>query len=160
EQIELIAKFNREQLMFDETQLPEWATRPQGADPSFALNEMDFVAGLETKPDLKQIEDNFRKAVQTANHNAANPPTGLLDSKMADSFRHSMHSGMETMQPAVASLKATAQTLRDKLVSTAEDLLRSQSGMNSPIQNIQQSPNVMRGDSPQIKKVIFPRIEK
>src|SRR5690606_12709115 len=28
EQIELIAKFNREQLMFDETQLPEWVDKP------------------------------------------------------------------------------------------------------------------------------------
>src|SRR5580704_13954232 len=36
EQLELIAKFNREQLMFDETQLPEWAIKASG-DPAFAL---------------------------------------------------------------------------------------------------------------------------
>jgi hypothetical protein len=157
EQIELIAKFNREQLMFDETQLPEWATRPEGADPSFALNEMDFVAGLEqTQPDLSKIskiESDFKLAVQSANYRAAHPPTGILDSKMADSVRHSVSSGMETMQPAVNSLKATAQSLRDKLVSTAEDLLRSQNG------TVQPGPGIVRGDSPQVRKFIFPRIE-
>jgi hypothetical protein len=169
EQIELIAKFNREQLMFDETQLPEWATRPAGADPAFALNEMDFVAGLETKPDLTEIQNNFKKAVNDANHAAANPPAGILDSKVAESLRHSMNTGMETMQPAVMSLKATAQTLRDKLVSTAEDLLRSQGqGITpAPVRPATASPTsasaaagVLRGDSPTVKKVVFPRIEK
>ena len=165
EQIELIAKFNKDQLMFDENQLPEWATRPQGADPTFALNEMDFVAGLEVKPDTKHIEDNFRKAVQTANYRAANPPGGILDSKMADTLRHSMQSGMDTMHPAVMSIKATAQTLKDKLVSTAEDLLRAQSHNQAHTDAIVErqsltNQNIMRGDSPQVKKVVFPRIEK
>jgi len=44
EQVELIAKFNREQLMFDETQLPQWATRAaQAADPTYPHNELDFT---------------------------------------------------------------------------------------------------------------------
>jgi hypothetical protein len=50
EQVELIAKFNRDQLMFDERQLPEWAARERGtADPEFALNSIDFVGGLESR---------------------------------------------------------------------------------------------------------------
>ena len=50
EQVELIAKFNRDQLMFDERQLPEWAGRARGtADPEFALNSIDFVGGLESR---------------------------------------------------------------------------------------------------------------
>lgn len=161
EQVELIAKFNREQLMFDETQLPQWATRPQGADPSFALNEMDFVSGLETPraldPDLTQIQKNFKQAVQSANAAAANPPSGILDSKVAEHLRNSMSQGMESMQPAVMSIKATAQTLKDKLVSTAEDLLRTQNGGQPGAST---SVNIVRGDSPTVKKVIFPRIEK
>ena len=50
----------------------------------------------------------------------------LMDSKVAEHLRHSVAQGMQSMQPAVMSMKATAQTLKDKLVATAEDLLRSQ----------------------------------
>lgn len=155
EQIDLIAKFNRDQLMFDETQLPQWATRPPSGDPSFALNEMDFVNGLEQRKTdfsgIANIESNFKQAVQNANYAAANPPAGIMDSKVAEALRNSMASSMETMQPAVNSLKATAQNLKDKLVSTAEDLLRMQTQQSSP---------AVRGDSAEIRKVIFPRIEK
>ena len=181
EQIELIAKFNRDQLMFDENQLPEWATR-QGVDgdPSFALNDMDFVGGLETRrPDLAQVKSNFQQAVDDARHKQDNPPPGLMDSRVAESLRHSMASGMESMQPAVHSIKTTAQNLKDRLVSTAEDLLRTplQPSPVSPAPPLvrkvggesppdthtftlgrPQSP-ILRGDS-LVKKVIFPRIEK
>lgn len=163
EQIDLIAKFNREQLMFDESQLPEWATRTVSEDPSFALNEMDFVGGLEPrKPDLTQInriESDFKQAVENANHAAANPPTGILDSKMAETLRSSVHSSLETMQPAVQSLRAGAQTLKEKLVSTAEDLLRPSQPPTPAGHSMTGSP-IVRGDSTQIRKVIFPRIEK
>ena len=170
EQIELIAKFNRDQLMFDETQLPEWATRVQGADPSFALNDMDFVGTtLESaKRDFGKIESDFKAAVQAANFAAANPPVSLMDSKVAGAIRSSMSSGMETMQPAVNSLRATAQNLKDKLVATAEDLLRTQSQSQVPEKSSQehtftlgriQSP-IVRAEPGQVKKVIFPRIEK
>ncbi len=49
EQVELIAKFNREQLMFDPAQLPKWATQPTAteSEPEFALNNHSFVNGLE-----------------------------------------------------------------------------------------------------------------
>lgn len=135
EQVELIAKFNREQLMFDETALPEWASKISddslnAGSGSFGMGGMDFVNGLEKPshdPDqMARIEKDFRTAVSTARHNEANPPSTLLDNRVADTLRSSVSSGVQSMQPAVMSMKATAQTLRDKLVSTAEDLLRSQ----------------------------------
>ncbi len=58
------------------------------------------------------------------------------------------------MQPAVNQVRATAQNLRDKLVSTAEELLRSQTPPPPPA-----APKVM-SDANVVKKVIFPRIEK
>jgi len=171
EQIELIAKFNKDQLMFDESQLPNWATRPDtGEDPGFALDEMDFVASLEQQPmrhdptQMSKIESDFKAAVKTAAQQAANPPTGILDSKMALQMKNSMNAGMESMQPAVNTLKAGAQSLRDRLVSTAEDLLRNggPAATNSNIIRGDQplSAHSVRSDQPSVKKVIFPRIEK
>jgi hypothetical protein len=164
EQIELIAKFNREQLMFDESQLPEWATRPSSSSepPNFVMSGVDFVGGLEpVKTDLSQIakiEDDFKRAVRTAKEIEANPPPSLMDSKVAETLRASVQSGMDTMQPAVMSIKATAQTFKDKLVSTAEDLLRQQAAVKSAAPA---APSVSaKSDKPIVRKVIFPKIEK
>lgn len=233
EQIELIAKFNRDQLMFDESALPEWATRTSddgvtgglnlaqnrgGASSDFGMPSLDFVNNLEKPaPDYDQmarIESEFKAAVKTARDQEMNPPSTLLDNKVADTLRQGMssgvqgfsqgmqsfsqgmqsgvQSGMQTMQPAVMSMKATAQTLRDKLVSTAEDLLRTQNagdkvdfsirgtgGTNGGTYSatgartgngpaaIAKPTHIVGGDaggsrsgSPEIKKVIFPKIER
>lgn len=215
EQIELIAKFNRDQLMFDESALPEWATRTSddsgmelsqtrgGAVSDFGMPSLDFVNNLEKPaPDYDQmarIESEFKAAVKTAREQELNPPSTLLDNKVADTLRQGMNSGvqglsqgmqtfsqgmqsgmqtgMQTMQPAVMSMKATAQTLRDKLVSTAEDLLRAQNaGDKVQISSRTSAPqaatyskptHIVGGDaigtrsaSTEVKKVIFPKIER
>ena len=153
EQIELIAKFNREQLMFDESQLPEWVSRPAAnsttADPSFALGSIDFVGGLEpAKSDFSRMEkigQDFKQAVNTANLAASQPPaTNIMDTRMGETLR----SGFDRVEPAVMSFKATAQTLKERIVSTAEDLLKT-----PPAAPATRS-------APQVRKVIFPRIEK
>ncbi len=186
EQIELIAKFNREQLMFDETALPEWASRTsEDTAGHFGLGGLDFVNSLE-KPshDLDQmnrIGSEFKAAVNTAKHAEANPPSTFLDNRVADSLRNSVSSGVQSMQPAVMSMKATAQTLRDKLVSTAEDLLRSQAattdkvnissggGSEEPAKpatytakrtHIVSDTIGTRQSSPEIKRVIFPKLDR
>lgn len=164
EQVELIAKFNRDQLMFDESALPDWANKPaeQQQTTGFGISDIDFVQSLEKPaPDFDQMArlgSEFKAAVKNANDIAATPMPTLMDNKVADTLRSSVSSSVQSMQPAVMSMKATAQTLRDKLVSTAEDLLKSQGG---------HSGNVIRADSlgtktssPSVKKVIFPRIEK
>lgn len=141
EQVELIAKFNREQLMFDESALPDWANKPPEKQNAFGMSDIDFVQGLEKpSPDfdhMARLESEFKAAVKNANQIAATPMPTLMDNKV-----------VQHMQPAVMSMKATAQTLRDKLVSTAEDLLKSQDSIGT------------KTSSPQVKKVIFPRIEK
>lgn len=133
EQIELIAKFNREQLMFDEDHLPEWASRGLEKDEGaqhFALTDIDFIGNLEKpKPDLgqmAQIEKDFKQAIETVKQQEIQAQQTLRDSKVAEHLRAAAATGMQTMQPAVMSMRATAQTLKEKLVSTAEDLLRSQ----------------------------------
>jgi hypothetical protein len=161
EQVELIAKFNREQLMFDESALPEWANRepePQGA---FGISNMDFVGGEKPSPDMdnmNRLSSSFKAAVQDARHQAENPPSTFLDNKVADTLKAGVKTGAEAMQPAVMSVKATAQTLRDKLVSTAEDLLRSQAAPPKVTKVISQDP--ANRSTTEVKKVVFPRIEK
>ncbi len=151
EQVELIAKFNRDQLMFDESQLPEWAARPGATtdSPGFVMNDMDFVNQLDTvpQPDFTgagKIQDDFRKAVESARAFEANPPVPIMETKVAETLRASM-------QPAVTSIKATAQTLRDKLVSTADEILRPTPGRTPPI---------IKLDSTEVKRAIFPKLDK
>lgn len=161
EQIELIIKFNREQLMFDEDSLPEWANRASGpADEAgrFGLSEIDFIGGLEKpKPDLEQmarIESDFKQAVKTVKAQDELAQASLLDSKVAETLRASVSGGMQSVQPAVMSMKTTAQNFKEKLVATAEDLLRGPEPMKPA-----QVREVMKSQ-PTVKKVIFPRIEK
>jgi hypothetical protein len=135
EQVELIAKFNRDQLMFDESALPEWAAK--AAEPEetsvkqsgFGLNDVDFVSNQEIpKPDfdgIARLGQDFKSAIETVKKQDIAANTSLMDSKVAETLKASMISGMETMQPAVMSIKATAQTLKDRIVATAEDMLRS-----------------------------------
>jgi hypothetical protein len=171
EQIELIAKFNREQLMFDEDRLPEWASRATENDEGaggFSLNEIDFIGNLEKpKPDLAQmarIENDFKQAVQTVRQQEIQAQQTLMDSRVAEHLRQSVASGMQTMQPAVMSMKATAQTLKDRLVTAAEDLLRSQQ-LTDQVLNSQPTVKKIEPSTPGpealvVKKVVFPRIEK
>ncbi len=166
EQVELIAKFNREQLMFDEEQLPPWvahAAAKPSEQPSFALGDIDFVSQIDPRahdPEpMARIEDNFKAAVQSAKEAEANPPPSLMDTRVAKDIRATMNSGMQAMQPAVMSMKATAQTLKDKLAATAEDLLRRQQGAEGKGAHVVPSGVGTRASSPEIKKVIFPRID-
>jgi Protein of unknown function (DUF2802) len=161
EQVELIAKFNRDQLMFDESALPEWAARGVANEEvagTFGMGEMDFVSSLETRPnpDLQQmarIDSDFKAAVRTAKEIEANPMPTLLDNKVADVFKSGvsigasaissgistgvhagsqhMQTGIQHMQPAVNTVKATAQTLKERLVSTAEELLKAQASTSN-----------------------------
>jgi len=139
EQVELIAKFNREQLMFDESQLPEWATRS-------SLSEIDFAEAAKPQPDLQQmarIGDDFKNAVETVKQQ------NILDSRVSDT----LSVGLEAMQPAVMSMKATARTFKERLVSTAEDLLRNQVALQS-------RPSVIKTESADpVQKVVFPRLD-
>ncbi|MGE3683567.1 MAG: DUF2802 domain-containing protein [Bdellovibrionales bacterium] len=156
EQIELIAKFNRDQLMFDEEALPEWAARgAQKDEESFSLGDMDFVANLEgPKHDVEQmarLESDFKQAVKQAQAKEAEPPSppplppNVISASAA---------------PAVMSLKATAKTLKEHLVSTAEDILRSQSSEPSTVKDVDQATAKAKLQAVQVKKVVFPRIER
>lgn len=197
EQVELIAKFNKDQLMFDESALPEWAARGMDREdmPStFGMGEIDFVGNLEGRPnpDLQQmarIDSEFKAAVKTARDIEATPMPTLLDNRVADAVKagvstgasaiasgiatgakasaHGMQTGMQHMnagvqqgmqhmQPAMNTVKSHAQSLKDRLVATAEDLLKSQ----TTSQNTSSHNGPVKPAGTEVQRVVFPRIEK
>lgn len=147
EQIELIAKFNREQLMFDESALPDWAQKGVAdagvGTGGFNLSQIDFLGGMEKpQPDfdgIASIDKDFKSAIESVKQQDLAAQATLMDTKVAAHIRGAVNSGMETMQPAVMSMRATAQTLKEKLVATAEDMLRSQ---NSTAQSVAASASL------------------
>lgn len=159
EQVEMIAKFNRDRLMFDEESLPEWAKPREGqveaAEDHFGLGDIDFVAGLD-KPapdfkDVERIETQFKQAVEHQKKLDAAATASILESKMAETLKARVSDSVDSVQPAVMAVKATAQTLKEKLVSTAENILNNQA---TPAAHFSKS------ETAKVKKVIFPKIEK
>jgi hypothetical protein len=77
EQVELIAKFNRDQLMFDEQALPAWAIQPE-PPPANPAGAIDFLNSLEVgKPDLRNLEsisEKFKQSVRNHEHKPAADP--------------------------------------------------------------------------------------
>ena len=173
EQVELIAKFNRDRLMFDEDKLPEWANRAvehdQGAT-HFQLGEIDFLSHVDdpqpSLAGLSQVNDRFKAAIATVTPPAPSKhdPQGdqmLKDTRVADSIRQS---------GAVMSLKATAHTLKERLIAHAEDLLKTQSAhvdVAAATEVPLAGPTMMRepdaaaalSSQPTVRKVIFPRLD-
>ena len=191
EQIELIAKFNRDQLLFDEDKLPEWANRNASAPPTgskqFGLADMDFLGNLEPQNNdsMAKLEQDFKASVEEAKRQEALANQTLRDSKVAEHLRATVQSSMQSVQPAVMSMRATAQTLRDKLVATAEELVRAQhdhlSIENTTAHGADFTPVVpgraaeepslgeplrarelrqALNSEPSVKKVVFPRIDR
>ena len=95
------------------------------------MGRLDFVGEIDKpKPDvqrLARIESDFKQAVAQVRRADEAANQSIMETKMAETIRASIQTGMDTVQPAVIAVKATAQTLREKLVTTAEDILRAQS---------------------------------
>lgn len=137
EQIELIAKFNREQLMFDEEALPAWAKSGAAKDSSFsAIGTMDFLQSLEvSKPDLSSLNsigEKFKTTVR--NYDEVSAPKPKPD-----------------VEPSAATkaILGAAQTISQSLTATAANFLA-----------IQETPTDASGKPvPVVRKVEFPRIQ-
>jgi hypothetical protein len=176
EQVELIAKFNRDQLMFDESQLPPWAKKAvEEGDPDFALNRMDFVDGLEAPAadniHVEKIEKEFKQAVADAREAEARALAEAAK-PMIPSITIPQITIPEPVQPVVNAMKSGAQSLKDRIATAAEELLKttasasiSAPSVSSPGSADSSARPVMSaaaaaGPASQVKKVIFPRIDK
>jgi hypothetical protein len=177
DQVELIAKFNRDQLMFDETQLPDWALKPSldvapVNNASYGLGNVDFVNSLETTPTdlthMQKVERDFRESVEAARAAAeAEEAAARATREAIHNAGAAMHSAstitgaaiQRATAPAVKGLRSTAETIKQKLVHTAEDLLSGTGATTGTIANDNSLSGSPAKKERMIKKVIFPRIE-
>lgn len=165
EQVELIIKFNRHELMFDEDALPEWAKTaglPASAHPSAAnvLGEMDFLNSLETpKTDLSGLQslgDQFKASVRDYETQAQRAETRFAlqkDSPTMQAISTATQNTFNTVgnaaQPAAKAILGAAQSITQSLTTTAANFLAMQ---ETPLENNRSSDGIVR-------KVQFPRIE-
>lgn len=161
EQVELIIKFNRHELMFDEEALPEWAKsaglpNPTGASHA-SLGEMDFLNSLETpKTDLSNLQSigaQFKASVRDFETQTQKSEQRFTIQKEASptlaAISNATTSTLNTVgnaaQPAAKAILGAAQSITQSLTTTAANFLA-----------MQESPKSM---DPVVRKVQFPRIE-
>jgi hypothetical protein len=157
EQVELITKFNRDQLMFDVEALPAWA-KNAGLETETPIEEsyssmgtsslgtMDFLSALDAPSrdgaSLEKVNQQFKASVrdfdarQAATASPAQyPPSNSMQ--------------IEEVSPATKALFGAANSITASLASTAANFL-----------NIQETPaERAASEGPIVRKVQFPRIE-
>lgn len=151
EQIELIAKFNRDQLMFDEEALPPWAKNAglKEDDQHPPMNNMDFLNSLETpKPDLSNltaIEEKFKSTVRDF-HAGEAPSAPTVDMTYTSSASAPTSAPISEPSAAARALLGAAQSISQSLTSTAANFLAIQ------------DPKATKPQAT-VRKVEFPRIQ-
>jgi len=142
EQIEFIAKVNKDQLMFDETQLPTWAQMGQ---------EVSFGEGGQPTQEyssLKRLGDEFRQACR--DHEVAQAPAA--DATPAEPSQI-MTAAKSITQKLVTTAMNTAQNLatgvQTATTSVATTVTTAATGGTTKI---------LKDESP-VRPYTFPRIE-
>lgn len=167
DQIELIAKLNREELVFDIEALPEWAKAalPNPTAPEYSLatetmieNEQASYQGAgvaeshgeiselfapprEEYASLKRLGDEFRSAVQSFETKKA-----ILDAAEAKANEPSVL--MEGAKKVTSKLVASANGFLNQVESRAKDLIDGASQSTSA--------NSLEVE---VKKVVFPKVD-
>lgn len=165
EQVELIIKFNRTELMFDEEALPEWAKTaglPNANHQSAAnaLGEMDFLNSLESpKTDLSNLQtlgDQFKASVrdyetqsQKSEQRFQLPKDSPTIQAISAATQNTLNTVGHAAQPAAKAILGAAQTITQSLTTTAANFLAMQ---ETPIESNRSNDGVVR-------KVQFPRID-
>ena len=173
-EIEMIAKVNREELVFSDQKLPEWAkkmamdTPKSSSGPLIEMNdggrskmlvkktfEVDYSKAFEVaKPDLtqvKQMNKDLKRASTTA------PEKSFLDSTLPS----------EGITKVASQIVGAAKTIGDKIVSATGQMLAEQPRATTtvvPNSYVKENLNVNKNetkevDSSEIKKVLFPKID-
>lgn len=137
EQIEFIAKVNKDQLMFDETQLPAWAQ--MGQEVSFGANEQP----TQEYTSLKRLGDEFRQACR--DYDVAATPAVTSAS---------------TTPSEPSQIVTAAKQITQKLVTTAMNTAQSlATGANAAGHAISSGTTKILKDESPVRPYAFPRIE-
>lgn len=140
EQLELIAKFNREQLMFDEEALPEWAKHP-GKESTSSKN----VSAL--------LEDEIpRESLQTLNNLSQKFKEACKEFQENDEKKSKEH-------PAATFVKSEASRTSEALKRAADGIGRRLADSASQLLDSKKpEPAEKAAQKSEIRKVQFPRI--
>lgn len=147
EQLEFIAKVNKDQLMFDESQLPAWAQL--GQEVAFAPEEKEEYTSL------KRLGDEFRQAcrdfevtqpVASSASAVASEPSQIV-ATAKNLSQKILNTAMSTAQ-GLAATASHAATQAATGIGTATGLTNSSGG----------TVKVLKDESP-VRPYAFPRIE-
>jgi hypothetical protein len=169
EQVEFIAKVNREKLMFDDEQLPAWAQEKTAVDNlEFQLSDEDLIENVEKSADVRMRDQISNMNIDPE---AFELPQKDYDSlkKLGEEFRQACLTFDKKEEAVIAAEKprseetqshiyTAAKAVTQKLVQGVGEL------MTEPFHSSKQEPKVVvtqqqKLDKPVIKKVIFPRID-
>ena len=153
-QLELIAKLNKDELVFDAEALPEWAkSEPEAA--AAGAQEMDvlFTPPKEEYSSLKRLGEEFRNACVEFDQAQVITPHPLEN--LAASAKPAFTSAATAIGEETSALLQGAKKVTSKLMTSANELLhqaeqRAKSTMAARTKD---------GAAGEVKKVEFPRVE-
>ena len=183
EQVEFIAKVNKDKLMFDENKLPAWANKKSGEPQmDFELNEMEF----ETQEQAPvQAEEEVPVNQYNIDPSAFDLPQEKYDSlkRLGDEFRQVCETFESPDEPgptnetgatqgeAPSQIYQAAKSATKKIVDGVSELIhepfhKEESGASAnvaaEVATQPAAPEAAKKDEatkPQIQKVVFPRID-
>lgn len=182
EQVEFIAKVNKDKLMFDENKLPAWANKKSGEPQmDFELNEMEFEA-TEEETVIEEPETPVNQ--YNIDPSAFDLPREKYDSlkRLGDEFREACETyerpaesvaGMESAQSpgeAPSQIYQAAKSATRKLVDGVSELIHEPFHKEEApaTENKTPTPAVEKQTAtaqspeksePTIQRVVFPRID-
>lgn len=169
EQVEFIAKVNREKLMFDDEQLPAWAQEKSAvSNLEFQLSDEDLIEDGEKSAEIR-MRDQISK--MNIDPDAFELPQKDYDSlkKLGEEFRQACLTFDKKEEAVIAAEKPRSEESQSQIYTAAKSVTQKLvQGVGEfiaePFQSSKQEPQVIatqqqKLEKPVIKKVIFPRLD-
>lgn len=160
-QLELIAKLNKDELVFDAEALPEWAKTEISAE-----KELDvlFTPPQEEYSSLKRLGEEFRNACVQFEQNQVVAPHPL--ETFAAAAKPKIATAASAIGEETSAILSGARKVTSKLMTSANELLaqaeqKAKAAIvpQPPVQTANPAPPAAAA-GPEVRKVEFPRVER
>ncbi len=172
DQIELIAKLNREEMVFDVDALPEWAKAalPQGATAGFIEDAESDIAGGEVTFQAGDYPVSHEAEIHGELSELFSPPKEEYASlkRLGEEFRSAVQS-YETKKAILDAAEAKsnepsvlmegAKKVTSKLVASANGFLNQVESRAKDLIDGASAPTAQTKTESDIKKVVFPKVD-
>lgn len=146
-EIEFIAKVNRNQLQFSEEDLPAWAKEETEKEKTFEFlntKQSDELDQLHDAVEIESSEDHFKSQDLMSSQPLMKSQDRISLSELGDKFRQAITQNQNgTALGPTARIEMNSASITKK----AADQTQSESAQNS------------KGESVQVRKVVFPRVD-